>query len=104
MGLKRPAAHELRKIVNFVNFASCAAGEIVSAPWASITFTGERHRLKLAFAGPDAAAAADAFLDGLGEREVPLRGHILIDIVCVADERGEDGVRLTLEALTIEDD
>ena len=90
------------KFVTFAPFAK--VGEIASAPWASITYSGERHRLKLAFAGPDAAAAADAFLDGLGEREVPLRGHILIDIACVADERGEDGVRLTLEALTVEAD
>ena len=105
MGLKHSAADELRKIVNFVNFASIpAVGHIVSCPWASITFSGERHRVELTFGGPDAGAAADTFLDGLSEREFPLRGHILIDIACVRDTRGEDYVRLTLEALTVEED
>lgn len=104
MGLKRPAGEELRKIVNFVNFASSATvGDIVSRPWAGIDCSGERHRLELVFAGPGARAAADAFLDGLEEREFPLRGHILIDIACVADTRGGDGVRLTLEALSVEE-
>ena len=102
MGLKRSAADELRRTVTFVTFASLAT--IESRPWASVTFTGERHRLTLKLAGPEAEAAADSFLTGLGERDFPLRGHILIEIACVGDSRGEDEVRLTLEALTVEAD
>ena len=77
----------------------------VSRPWVSIAFSGARHRLAMHLRGPGAAAAADAFLDGLADREFALRGHILADIASVGDirdERGED-VRLTLEALTVED-
>lgn len=80
--------------------------EIASRRWASITFTGARHRLALRLTGPGARAAADAFLDGLGEREFDLKGHIVADIALkggVAEE-GEDAVRLTLEALTVESD
>ena len=102
MGLKRSAARELARSVTFVTFAT--PGKIESWPWASVTFTGERHRLTLTLTGPEAAAAADIFLEGLGERDFPMRGHILIDIACVGDTRGEDEVRLTLEALTVEDD
>ena len=77
---------------------------LTSRPWASITFSGERHRLTLCLPGPGAEAAADAFLDGLGEREFALRGHILADIEAAAVEHESDGqVRLTLEALTVED-
>ena len=73
-------------------------------PWASITFSGERHRLTLCLPGPGAQAAVDAFLDGLAEREFALRGHILADIEPAGIARDADGqIRLTLEALTVED-
>ena len=86
---------------------SCFAGAIeletqARRRWASITFSGERHRVCLRLCGANAPAAADGFLDGLGEREFDLRGHILADIALVADERDTDRVRLTLEALTVE--
>ena len=77
---------------------------LASRPWASITFSGERHRLTLCLPGPGAQAAVDAFLDGLAEREFALRGHILADIEATGIERDADGqIRLVLEALTVED-
>jgi hypothetical protein len=77
---------------------------LASRPWASITFSGERHRLTLCLPGPGAEAAADTFLDGLEERDFALRGHILADIEATGSQRDADGqVRLTLEALTVED-
>lgn len=88
--------------VQFVNFAGTVGIELASRPWASITFSGARHRLVLRIAGAGAAAAADAFLDGLEGREFALRGHILADIVVVREVREPGGVRLTLEALTVE--
>ena len=94
-------ARALRVI--FVNFeGSVALDTPVSRRWASITFSGERHRLNLRLEGAEAGRAADAFLDGLCEREFDLRGHILADIALVEDARDGDGVRLTLEALTVE--
>lgn len=101
------AGAELKRALrgNFVNIgAAVTFGSIASRPWASITFAGERHRLVLTLPGPGAEAAAEAFLDGLAEREFALKGHILADIEAVAIERDADGqVRLTLEALTVED-
>jgi hypothetical protein len=101
------AGEELKRAlrVHFVHFGGAVAFEaLTSRPWASVTFSGERHRLTLCLRGPGAAAAADAFLAGLGERDFGLRGHILADIAAVGDMRedGEDSVRLTLEALTVE--
>jgi hypothetical protein len=72
-----------------------------SCGWASISSSGERHRLVLRLEGDSAAADADRFLDGLAEREFALAGHILADVALVADERDARAVRLTLEALTI---
>jgi len=76
---------------------------LVSRSWASITFSGERHRIVLRLAGESAGAAADRFLDGLAEREFALDGHILADIALVSDERHTDWIRLILEALTVEE-
>jgi hypothetical protein len=85
--------------------ADGATVEVVEAtgrPWASVTFSGERHRLTLSIKGPSSRPVADAFLNGLAEREIELRGHILAGITCLADERVHNDVRLHLEALTVE--
>lgn len=89
----------------FAGFAGAVEiDEIASRRWASITFTGARHRLSLRLAGAGARAAADAFLDGLGDREFDLKGHVVADIALEGEvaQDGEDAVRLTLEALTVE--
>lgn len=79
--------------------------ELNSRSWASVTFTGARHRVALSLEGDGAAAAADAFLADMSEAEFDLRGHILADIALAGDERDAAGgrVRLSLEALTVED-
>ena len=55
-------------------------------------------------ASEGAAAAADALVEGLSEREFDLTGHVVADIALLSDERREDlgEVRLELEALTVE--
>jgi hypothetical protein len=93
--------------VQFVHFAGEVAVEpLACRRWASITFTGARHRLLLTLRGEGAGPAADAFLDGLAEREFALAGQIVVDIAATRDEReeGERVVRLTIEALTVEED
>jgi hypothetical protein len=93
--------------VNFVKFSGrFEIEELTSRPWASATFSGARHRLILRLEGPGAGAAADGFLDGLAERDFELNGHVLADIALARDSRedGDDRVRLTLEALTVESD
>lgn len=80
--------------------------ELTSRSWASVTFSGARHRVAFSLEGDGAAAAADAFLAGMEEADFDLRGHILADIAVVAEERDAVGgkVRVSLEALTVEDD
>lgn len=59
-----------------------------SEPWASITFTGTRHRFVFA-AGPDLA--------GLEDIDWALAGHVVADIV--AQSQAD---RLIVEALTLD--
>jgi hypothetical protein len=101
------AGAELKRALsaNFVTVGAPVTFEsLTSRPWASITFAGERHALVLCLPGPGAQAAVDAFLDGLEDREFALRGHVLADIEAVGIRRDADGqIRLSLEALTVED-
>lgn len=73
--------------------------------WASVTFSGARHRLHLSIAGEGAAGAAADFLARMEDVEFAIPGQIVADLALVAEERREGGgfVRLELEALTIED-
>ena len=88
----------------FVSF-EIAFEEIRSRSWASVTFTGARHELCFRISGEGAAEAADHFIRHLEAREFELRGHIMADIALVSEERpdGGDWVRISLEALTVED-
>ncbi len=81
--------------VNFMN--------IRSQSWASVTFTGARHEVTFALTGQDSEAIADRFVAGLNAAEFPLRDHFLADIAAVAREGTEQGVQLSIEALTVED-
>lgn len=67
--------------------------------WASATFTGAQHHLHLE-ARDDAALAE--WLAALPEAELPLRGHLVADLVIAAVARGDGRAQLTLEALTVE--
>jgi hypothetical protein len=79
--------------------------ELVSRTWASVTFSGARHRVSFTIEGPGAGTAADAFVSCIGETQFDLRDHILADLSLAGDERSEDAerVRISLEALTVED-
>jgi hypothetical protein len=98
------AGDELKRAlrVHFVHLGAAVAIEsLASRAWASVTFSGERHRLSLCLPGPGAAAAADAFLEDLAERDFALSGHVLADIVLVDRCEEDEQVRLILEALTV---
>lgn len=49
------------------------------SPWASITFSGARHRLVLRFAGSDAVSDGERFIAVLPEHEFKLRGRLVAD-------------------------
>jgi len=101
------ATSALLRAVNFMNFQPVTVEDIRSRSWASATFCGVRHEVSFRLDGEGADIAADAFLEGMEEREFDLRGHILADIALVSRSTtpGPNGpvVRVSLEALTMED-
>ncbi len=74
-----------------------------SDSWASATFAGATHYLVVTLEGADAQQAADRIGNEIADVDYELRGHIVADIAVAGRERCDDGVILTIEALTIVD-
>ena len=71
---------------------------IASRPWASATFVGARHVVRLA---APAVPGLRSWLDALPEAEFALRGHIVADAVVDTTETIGDECRIALGVLTI---
>lgn len=71
-----------------------------ATPWASVTFTGARHRLTMVAPG---SSSLDCWLAGLAEAEFRLRGHLVADLVVATAIDSSGFAEITLEALTVED-
>ena len=80
--------------------------EVTSTDWQSLTFTGERHQLRLTISGPDAHEVAARICDGLEDAELQVSRAIVADIAIVGGivPLPGDAVELTIEALTVADD
>lgn len=64
-------------------------GELLShteRPWASVTFSGTRHRLTFAFKGADAVAVGEDFIACLPDHEFAIRGQLVADAAIVSVE------------------
>ena len=58
-------------------------------PWASVSFSGTRHTVVLAFAGAEAVAAGEAFIDALPDHEFTIPRQLVADAALVSVEHGE---------------
>ena len=102
--LTNDATTALLRAITRVIGAEVTFEEIRSRSWASVTFTGARHEVAMLLKGDAAAAAAERFVADLDVAEFRLRGHILADIALVQKEDApHGGVRIRVEALTVED-
>lgn len=75
-------------------------------PWASVTFSGTRHTIALAFTGADAIAAAERVIDGLPDHEFDIPSHIVADAQVreVSHQHvPEQKLTMELEILLLED-
>lgn len=75
--------------------------------WASITFAGTRHRLDLAFAGPDAVEAAENFIAFLPEHEFAIPKQLVADatVISVDHRIGPDPrMEVTVELLLLDEE
>lgn len=71
---------------------------VLSHRWASATFVGAQHRLALTVSG----AGLDSWIHALDEVDLPLRGHLVADVVVTQIARTGDRAELGIEVLTVE--
>ncbi|MET0307415.1 MAG: hypothetical protein ABW023_01800 [Sphingomonas sp.] len=91
-----------RALVANADAAGCPV-TIVTAEWtrwASATFTGARHMLRLSGAP---SPALIGWIAALPEAEFALRGHLVADLSIAAARHEGDGIAIELEVLTVED-
>ena len=74
-----------------------------STDWRSLTFDGERHRIRLRILGQDSLRLAGQLRAGLEDAEFSIPGHFVADIALTGEPRSDaDGtVTMDIEALTI---
>ena len=76
---RRTSADRVRKALTELHGGH---GEVLThteKAWASITFAGTRHSLKLVFVGADAVATGEVFVAELPEHEFAIPGQIVAD-------------------------
>lgn len=75
--------------------------------WASATFSGMRHAMRVRFSGSEGVAQGEWLAAILPEHEFRIRGHLVADLTIAQVHRrdeGEPAMTLTIEALTVESD
>ena len=77
--------------------------EFRSTDWQSLTFIGEKHRIQLRVPQPDARETTGRLVNGLGEADFSIAGHVVADIALDGEPvRQEDGsFAIAIEALTV---
>ena len=95
-------AHLVRALATDAAAAGCtlAVERASSRPWASATFTGEQQCLSLALVPP---AAARRWLDGLGDADLPMRGHVAMPPAVDGVEDRDGSLAATVSVLTLTD-
>ncbi|WNO53295.1 hypothetical protein [Stakelama saccharophila] len=68
--------------------------------WASATFTGARHTIWLR--APD-DESVESWLAALPDAELPVRGHLVADLVLIGRRSCAGEIVAGIEALTVED-
>ncbi|MEO9130598.1 MAG: hypothetical protein ABI240_05255 [Sphingomonas sp.] len=97
-----PGTVLVRAIEANARVAGCAVRMSASdwTRWASATFTGARHALTLE---ADESGTLDDWLTALPETDLPIRGHLVADIVVTSTRRAGGVATVQLEALTVEE-
>lgn len=105
----RPTRGNWMRLLGQVLKLAGGHGELVrhdERPWASVTFSGSRHTIALAFSGQAAIDAAEGVIDGLADHEFDIPGHIVADAQVreVSHQHlPEQKLTMELEILLLED-
>lgn len=101
---RRDCHGRLAAVIVEVGGPTCHVADASFRPWCSATFIGAQHKILLRIQEPHAHARAQILAEALGESELRLSGHVVVD-VAIDDivEAGPDCVEVVLTVLTVED-
>ncbi len=79
--------------------------EFRSTDWQSLTFTGEKHTIRLRIPAPDASGIVATLVNGLEDAEFSIPGHVVADIAVEEEPHchPDGSITMTIEALTVEE-
>jgi hypothetical protein len=86
-GAGKPPRAPWKGLLDALSGLSDNRGQIIrhsERPWASVTFSGTRHSVALAFNGADAVAAAERFIDALPDHEFAIPRQLVAEAAIVA--------------------
>ena len=82
----KPARRPWARLLDALLTLAGGHAELVShaeTPWASATFSGSRHRVRLCFTGNEAVAAAEHFIEAIPDHEFTLPGQLVADAAVI---------------------
>ena len=98
-GTRRGPAEKLRDALDALATSKAIVLRHSEQAWASITFSGARHSVVLAFEGIDAAKAGEIFIAELPDHEFAIPGQLVADAVILSvDHTMLPDVRLVVKA------
>jgi hypothetical protein len=103
--IRGPAAHLRDALLTLAGYR----GELLrhsERPWASVTFTGVRHSIVLAFTGTEGVAAGERLIAALPDHEFAIPRQLVADAAVVSVEHTalpEPRLVTELELLLLED-
>lgn len=101
-----PATALIRAVLTLAQ-GRAALEEHRGTSWASATFTGMRHVMRVSLTGEDGVRTGQWLASILPDHEFRIAGHLVADIAVSAVHRRAEGtpaMTLTIEALTVEAD
>jgi hypothetical protein len=111
--LKRPAGRQARRpwlqLIEAVMALCGGSAELVrhtERAWASVTFSGTRHTMVLAFHGAEGLTAGEHFIAALPDHEFAIPRLLVADATVIATEHGilpEPMLVVEIELLLLED-
>jgi hypothetical protein len=97
-------AHEAlaSRLVNMLSPAEARIMSSTMVPWASITFTGARHRYVMLVSGDKAIGAVRHMERNIGNAEFEIRNQLVADVSISAPACDTALMQIEIEAITVE--
>lgn len=94
---------QLQEQIRMIAGSECHVRLKRERPWASITFSGTRHRIEVVYSGNGCEDKARRLAKDLPETEFDLTGHFVADLLAEVDITAASDPVIRLEILTIVD-